>query len=1112
MLVSVTAVAALLGFARDHDRAVRHQHEVADQTVAAVESLVGGLDYRVSSLRGLFAASTSVTGHEFDVFTAPLLHGQRASALGWAQVIPGTQRAAFERRHGYEIRRMQGTRFVRAPDAASYAVLTHVEPSATRVGLGLDADSFPGQGEAMASAAATGRTVAAAGVVIPGTGDISLVVYAPAYREGASLASPQARRRALVGFGVGVFRYADLRAALARAMPARTKAQLSIGGRPVVRLGAVGGAPTRRTIDLGGQPWTVAVHADARGEIGLGWMALVVGAVITVLLTLFTAQSVRAEDAARELAAARGRERDAIESAQQLMLDHLDEIFVVRYDGDLRIVDVSGGLLRARGLDRERICGRTAHELAIGERSDVIIPLLQGALRGEAKSIDYVDRAGATLWLQALPLEDTDGVLLVGLDVTARAEAERARRSAEERFRRSFEDAAVGMALLDAEGRYLEVNDALARILGVAAADLAGQPLTALTRPEDVDEERLQLDELLAGRAMRCSYEKRAVHADGHGLWVAVHATELGAGDGASRLFLAQILDVSDQRRFEEQLQHLADHDPLTGLENRRAFQRAVDAHLANVKRYGDEGALLILDLDHFKAVNDTLGHHAGDTLIVAVADLLRAHVRESDRIARLGGDEFAVLLPKADEAQARAVADKLVAAVRDARCELGGRASMTTVSVGVALFSAAIDRGEQLLVDADLAMYDAKEAGRDRYGLFRPGDRTTSRTQARLTWMDRIRSALDEDRFALLAQPILDLASGEIIHHELLLRMVSPDGDLIAPGSFLAIAERFGLVTEIDDWVVRRAIATLAEHRDRDLVLEVNLSGSSLGSSGLLATIERELAAQRRRRPVADLRGDRDGGGVEHRPRPRLRRPSRRAGLPLRAGRLRRRLRFVLLPQAPAVRLPQDRRRVRAPLHLQQRRPGDHLQPRARLQRPGQAHDRRVCRRPGDDRAAGRTRRRPRPGLRDRPARAAGAVADHPARAARRLVVVAEVLGRPGHEVAHLRQPGPRLVGQRVPDRHQRRDGERGDPQDRHHVVVIGHPRDPEAQEGGEGDEPGRAARRPRQSSTPLSSSSSSSRMSIWTIASSIGGLSAPPGSWVVAPAGSHSSQRSSP
>ena len=840
VLLAITGVMAWAGFTRDHEQAVQHQQAAADQTTHALQMLVGGLEYRVGSLRGLFAASDAVTSDEFRVFAAPLLGGQRASALAWITIVAGRDRAGFEQRHGVPITRFADGRFTPAAPAAQYAVLTHIVPARTRVALGLDAASFGGQAAVMERAIASGRTQASRPVQMPATGDTSLILYAPAYLAHAKLDTVAQRQAALIGFGMGVFRFADLRVALAHSITSGTDVTVATGGQPVVEVGSVGDGATTRHVAVAGQMWTISVESPNRGGIGLGWLAVIVGSVVTVLLTLFTAQAVRAEAAARELAGARERERDAVETAQQLMLDNLEEIFAIRYDHDLRVVTASGALLRAKGLVPEEFKGHTIYELVHNDGDARVIPMLERARDGQQGSIDFFDEpTGRTLWLQALPLEGADGVLLVGLDVTARAAAEQARRSAEERFRRSFEDAPVGMALLDGDGRFLEANEALARIVGIAADDLVGRALTEATHPDDAEAEHEQLAELLAGRAVRSTYEKRAIHADGHALWVAVHATELG---GDERMFLAQILDISDQRRFEQQLQHLADHDPLTGLENRRAFERAVDAQLAHVKRYGDEGALLILDLDHFKGVNDTLGHHAGDALIMAVADVLREHVRDSDRVARLGGDEFAVLLPKADAEQAVAVADKLVSAVRDERRVLGGRAWTTTVSVGVALFSAATDRGEQLLVDADLAMYDAKEAGRDRYAVYRPGDRATSRTQTRLAWMDRIRGALEEDRFALLAQPILDLDRGEVVHHELLLRMVSPDGDLIPPGSFLTIAERFGLVCEIDDWVVRRAIQTLADHAGRGLVLEVNLSGGSIGSPELLATIEREL------------------------------------------------------------------------------------------------------------------------------------------------------------------------------------------------------------------------------------------------------------------------------
>ncbi|MEZ5120821.1 MAG: EAL domain-containing protein [Solirubrobacterales bacterium] len=425
----------------------------------------------------------------------------------------------------------------------------------------------------------------------------------------------------------------------------------------------------------------------------------------------------------------------------------------------------------------------------------------------------------------------------------ARELSEATSRTARERFRRAFEDAPIGMALTDRAMRILDVNQAFTDLLGRHHDELLDTSVIAYAHPDDAGVLGENATTLLRGQTMRAHWEARFVHADGHVVWVDIHATALGDGTDGNDLFLAQVVDTTDQRRFEQQLRYLADHDPLTGLENRRAFGRAVDAHHAHVKRYGPGGALIVLDVDHFKAVNDTLGHHAGDELIMDIADILRGQVRESDRIARLGGDEFAVLLPQADAQQAAAVAAKLVDAVREHRRRPGGRVGATTISAGVALFDGSGDSGGQLLVDADLAMYDAKEAGRDGFSLFADSERIASQTKSRLAWLDRVRGALAEDQFTLLAQPILDLASGQVVHHELLLRMVGEDGDLIAPASFLEIAERFGVVSELDIWVVREAIRKLAEHGDAGLVFEVNLSGSSIGSDRLLETIESDLA-----------------------------------------------------------------------------------------------------------------------------------------------------------------------------------------------------------------------------------------------------------------------------
>ena len=340
--------------------------------------------------------------------------------------------------------------------------------------------------------------------------------------------------------------------------------------------------------------------------------------------------------------------------------------------------------------------------------------------------------------------------MLLTQDITAIKQAERELAEVDELFKTAFEEAPIGMGLVDPQtGRHLRVNQALCQITGYTEEQLLGMTADDMTHPDDVagtaEARRLLLD----GAGIHRN-EKRYLHADGHTVWVSVHATLVRDADGNASHILGQIQDITERRRFEDRLQHLADHDPLTGLlQPPRASSRSSTATSPHAQRYGAEGALLVLDLDDFKSVNDTLGHNAGDELIVARrATAARAQLRDTDVVARLGGDEFAVLLPRggAEEADGgRRQAGRAPSATRSPSSARAARAGSPRASAS-RCSARPSSTGEEVLVNADLAMYEAKEAGRDRFAVYAPTAATCRASQARMHWVERIRDALEDD------------------------------------------------------------------------------------------------------------------------------------------------------------------------------------------------------------------------------------------------------------------------------------------------------------------------------------------------------------------------------
>lgn len=324
-------------------------------------------------------------------------------------------------------------------------------------------------------------------------------------------------------------------------------------------------------------------------------------------------------------------------------------------------------------------------------------------------------------------------------------------------------------------------------------------------------------------------------------------------GDMAIEAVLAK-LDPDDRKvvedalaqaaKTEAQLRYIADHDSLTGLLDRRRFRSELDQYVSFTARYGGQGAVMIIDIDALKGVNDSFGHHVGDQLIRRVAGIMRERVRTTDIVARLSGDEFAVLMPQTDTAGALQLGEDLRAQVAESAAA-SSDAGNATISVGITMFGGERTVGaEAVLVAADQAMYRAKEEGRNQIALFQDPGEPQRQQRRRQTTSARIRDALTQDRLSLHTQPIRSLASGGIERYELLLRMTGEDGELLPAASFIETAERSGMVQELDRWVVVRALELLAarEHAGDPVSLHVNLSGASVADLSVLEFIERQL------------------------------------------------------------------------------------------------------------------------------------------------------------------------------------------------------------------------------------------------------------------------------
>lgn len=291
----------------------------------------------------------------------------------------------------------------------------------------------------------------------------------------------------------------------------------------------------------------------------------------------------------------------------------------------------------------------------------------------------------------------------------------------------------------------------------------------------------------------------------------------------------------------DAELLELANHDSLTGLYNRRRFVEELDKEIANVTVMGHVSALFFIDLDQFKYVNDACGHPAGDRLICKVADELKRSVRRSDIVARFGGDEFAILMPRTDAEGASSAAQEILSNMRRMAHIENDHVFHVHCSIGITMLTDGDLQRDELINQADLGCREAKLAGRNRMHLYEHSDDAVQRIAEDVGWMNRLRKAVDEDGFELRFQPINRIDTGETTHHEVLIRLKSDDGKMILPDAFLPAAVRFGLMSEIDLWMIRHASEAYAKHscRERNIKLAINLSANAFENDNLTDSVE---------------------------------------------------------------------------------------------------------------------------------------------------------------------------------------------------------------------------------------------------------------------------------
>ncbi len=443
-------------------------------------------------------------------------------------------------------------------------------------------------------------------------------------------------------------------------------------------------------------------------------------------------------------------------------------------------------------------------------------------------------------------------IIAVARDITERQQAEEQLSEEKERAQVTLHSIGDGVITTDPQGYVEYLNPIAEELTGWQMDEAKGHPLSYIFH---IIHETTRTP--IPNPVAKCLSENRIIGLASHTVLISRNGDELAIEDSAAPIrnrhgaingVVLVFHDVSKAREMAHELNWQASHDSLTGLINRREFEQRLEQVFLRTHEEGEIHTLLYLDLDHFKLVNDTCGHIAGDELLRQLASHLQREVRESDSLARLGGDEFGLLMLNCDLEHAMRVANTMRDCIMEFSFVWEEKTFKIGSSIGIVEINRSLQNTAQVLSNADMACYTAKDHGGNRIHVFQPDDLELAQRQGEMRWVARINDALANNRLTLYAQAIRPLAANGdgVVHYELLLRMLDSEENLISPGSFIPAAERYKLMYAIDRWVIKEALEQHAAHQTKtnSTMFTINLSGFSLNQDSLLGYIHDQFEA----------------------------------------------------------------------------------------------------------------------------------------------------------------------------------------------------------------------------------------------------------------------------